>query len=214
MMGTVSFASIQVLARTFALCAALACAMPAKASSPVAAQQAYREIHAFDRSEQVRLEQARLTGTPAADVAMLAAQAMPIRLQLDGKLRALREAGEPRAAYFWGVVHFERGVVLLGRRDAARAREAHFAEALAAFVEAERQGEGGAAWNLSLMYKHGWGVPASKSAAAEWAARGGERYVSAGDLERAKASLKNAELLDPAHPGVARLRARLPGVQR
>jgi hypothetical protein len=189
-------------------------AVPAPADPrdpPSAAREAYREIHAFDRAERARLEQARLEGMPSADVAMLAAQRQPIRLALDARLRALRQAGAPKATFFWGVVHFERGVALLGRRDATRARDAHFAEAQAAFIEAERQGEAGAAWNLSLMHKRGWGVPVSRSNAAEWAARGGERYAVTGDTDRARASLKNAEELDAGHPAVARLKGRLAG---
>jgi len=124
-------------------------------------------------------------------------------------LSSRRDKGEVAASFYLGVRGW-KWCQALQKRDTGQFANKEAADCwsriLDSFKVASAAQVPAATFNIARMYEHGFGVIASKYAAADWYFKSANQYKKAGSRDQALTSLKAALTVVPDHPAALRLR--------
>lgn len=119
-----------------------------------------------------------------------------------------RDKGEVAASFYFGIRNWKLCQVLqrLDKGQMGDQIAECWIKSLDSFKVASSGQVPAATFNIARMYQNGFGVIASKYAAADWYVKSAEQYNKASSRDEALTSLEAALTVVPDHPAALRLR--------
>jgi len=118
------------------------------------------------------------------------------------------EAKDPEAAFYFAIYNGKicRALQKMDKGQPSEGTRKCWSKSLENFKIASKANSPAASYNIAKMYEEGYGVLASKLAAAEWYTKAANQFMKSNSREDALASIEAALNAQPDFPSALRLR--------